>query len=43
MFTSSNPSDIEEVVQHTNRWVDDTMNAELILEFIKVEVEVALK
>ena len=43
LFTSSNPSDIKEVVQHTNRRVDDTMNAELISEFTKAEVEVALK
>ena len=43
LFTSSNPSDIKEVMQHTNRRVDDTMNAELISEFIKAEVEVALK
>ena len=43
LFTSSNPSDIKEVVQHTNRRGDDTMNAELISEFTKAEVEVALK
>nr|POF16666.1 hypothetical protein CFP56_67884 [Quercus suber] len=30
LFTSSSPSDIKKVVQHTNRRVDDTMNAELI-------------
>ena len=43
LFTSSNPSDIEEVVQLTNRRVDDTMNVELTSEFTKAEVEVALK
>ena len=43
LFTTSNPHDIEEVVQFTKQVVSDDMNNCLIRDFSKVEVENALK
>ena len=43
LFTSSNPHDIEEVVQFTKRVVTEDMNSCLIRNFSKDEVEIALK
>ena len=43
LFTSSNPHDIEEVVQFTKRVVIEDMNSFLIRNFSKDEVEIALK
>ena len=43
LFTSSNPHDIEEVVQFTKWVVTEDMNSCLIRNFSKDEVEIALK
>ena len=43
LFTTSNPHNIEEVVQFTNQVVSDEMNNCLTRDFSKVEVENALK
>ena len=43
LFTTSNPTDLEEVVQYTKTVVIDDMNCMLTSEFTKAEVEVALK
>ena len=43
LFTSSNPHDIEEVVQFTKRVVTEDMNSSLIINFSKEEGEIALK
>ncbi|XP_030939909.1 uncharacterized protein LOC115964800 [Quercus lobata] len=43
LFTTSNPHDIEEVVQHTKKVVSDDMNNCLTRNFSKDEVEKALK
>ena len=43
LFTTSNPHNIEEVVQSTNQVVSDEMNNCLTRDFSKVEVENALK
>ena len=43
LFTSSNPHDIEEVVQFTKRVVAEDINSSLIRNFSKEEVEIALK
>ena len=43
LFTSSNPSMIEEVVAHIPCFVTDELNAELLVDFTKEEVVVALK
>ena len=42
LFTSSNPHDIEEVVQFTKRVVTE-MNSSLIINFSKEEGEIDLK
>ena len=43
LFTSSNPCEIEEVVQFTKKVVTVDMNSCLTREFSKDEVEIALK
>ena len=43
LFTSSNPHDIEEVVQFTKRVVTEDMNSSLIINFSKEEGEIDLK
>ena len=43
LFTTSNPHDIEEVVQHTKKVVSNDMNNCLTRNFSKEEVENALK
>ena len=43
LFASSNPSMIEEVVAHIPCFVTDELNAELLVDFTKEEVVVALK
>ena len=43
LFTTSNPHNIEEVVQHTKKVVSDDMNNCLTRNFSKEEVETALK
>ena len=43
LFTSSIPSDMERVVQHTRRVVSEDMNDGLVASFTKEEVETALK
>ena len=43
LFSSSNPSGLETVVQHTKGVVSADMNAGLIEEFTRLEVETALK
>ena len=43
LFTTSNPHDIEEVVQFTKQVVTKDMNSCLIRNFSKDEVEIALK
>ncbi|XP_030963604.1 uncharacterized protein LOC115984727 [Quercus lobata] len=43
LFSSSNPSGLETVVQHTKRVVSADMNVGLIEEFTRLEVETALK
>ena len=43
LFTTSNPTDLEEVVQYTKTVVTDDMNCMLTSEFTKAEVEFALK
>lgn len=43
LFTTSNPNNIEEVVQFIRWVVSDEMNSNLIVSFSKEEVEVALK
>lgn len=42
LFTSSNPYELEEVTQHASRVVTDDLNAKLIADFTRVEVEQAL-
>ena len=43
LFTTSNPHEIEEVVQFTKQVVTEDMNCCLIRNFTKDEVEIALK
>ena len=43
LFSSSNPSGLESVIQHTRGVVSANMNAGLIEEFTRLEVETALK
>ncbi|KAF3976423.1 hypothetical protein CMV_000395 [Castanea mollissima] len=43
LFSSSNPSGLEVVIQHTMRVVSADMNVGLIEEFTRLEVEIALK
>ena len=43
LFSSSNPCDMESVVQHTKRVVSADMNDSLVEAFTKEEVEIALK
>ena len=43
LFSSSNPSGLESVIQHTRGVVNADMNAGLIEEFTRLEVETALK
>lgn len=41
LFTSSNPSEVEDVIQHTDRVVTEGMNNGLIGDFTRDEVEQA--
>ena len=43
LFTSSDPSEIDEVVQHTRKVVTKKMNRELVGGFSRAKLEVALK
>ena len=43
LFSSSNPCDMESVVQHTKRVVSADMNDSLVEAFTKEEAEIALK
>ena len=43
LFTSSNPSMVEEVVAHIPCTIIDELNAELLADFTREEVVVALK
>ena len=43
LFTSSNPSMVEEVVAHIPCTITDELNAELLADFTREEVVVALK
>ena len=43
LFSSSNPSGLESVIQHTKRVVSGDMNATLIEDFTSLEVESALR
>ena len=43
LFTSSNPSEIDEVVQHTRKVVTKKTNRELVGGFSRAKLEVALK
>ena len=43
LFTSSNPSMVEEVVAHIPCTITDELNAELLADFTREEVVMALK
>ena len=43
LFSSSNPNDMELVVQHNKRVVNADMNVGLVEDFTKVKVKIALK
>ena len=43
LFSSSNPSDMERVFQHTKRVVSADMNDDLVKDFTSLEVKTALK
>ena len=42
LFKTSNPCNMEEVVQHTGRVVTEEMNKELVEKFTRAKVELAL-
>ena len=42
LFSSSTPDNFKDVVQHTQQVVSEEMNSDLIAEFSKAEVEIAL-